>query len=211
MFDLLCLAGRPPDNERLWKSHLFDVVTRHERVLLTCLNPLYMMRISCLVNLVCRHRSSNATGRACWNADGLLSCSSSSISVASSMIGLSGGVAIARWPPESFTGAAAAAAAAAVAAVAPRCRRRRRARSWSGAHWPPRRPRRAGYAAGPSSRRVVGSGTYAGRKQKHVGQRKGAFKFFVAHGQGRTGNEFRPLKNWKFSPKSYTSKHIVPK
>lgn len=57
------------------------------------------MRISCLVNLVCRHRSSRATGRACWNADGLFSCSSSSISVASSMIGLSGGVAIARWPP----------------------------------------------------------------------------------------------------------------
>lgn len=58
-----------------------------------------MMRISCLVNLVCRHKSSRATGLACWNADGLLSCSSSSISVASSMIGLSGGVAIARWPP----------------------------------------------------------------------------------------------------------------
>lgn len=157
--DLLCLAGR------LWKSYPFEIgiVTRHERTLLTCLNPLYMMRISCLVNLVCRHRSSNATGRACWNADGLLSCSSSSISVASSMIGLSGGVAIARWPPESFTGAAAAAAGGA-AAVAPRCRRRhrRRARSWSGADWPPRRPRRAGYAAGPSSRRVVGSGTCAG-------------------------------------------------
>lgn len=65
----------------------------------TCLNPLYMMRISCRVNLVCRHRSSRATGLACGNADGLFSCSSSSISVASSMIGLSGGVAIARWPP----------------------------------------------------------------------------------------------------------------
>lgn len=58
-----------------------------------------MIRISCRVNLVCRHKSSRATGLACWNADGLLSCSSSSISVASSMIGLSGGVAIARWPP----------------------------------------------------------------------------------------------------------------
>lgn len=57
------------------------------------------MRISCLVNLVCRHKSSNATGLACWNTDGLFNCSSSSISVASSMIGLSGGVAIARWPP----------------------------------------------------------------------------------------------------------------
>lgn len=65
----------------------------------TCLKPLYMMRISCLVNLVCRHRSSRATGLGCGNADVLLSCSSSSISVASSMIGLSGGVAIARWPP----------------------------------------------------------------------------------------------------------------
>lgn len=65
----------------------------------TCLNPLYMMRISCLVNLVCRHRSSRATGLGCGNADVLFSCSSSSISVASSMIGLSGGVAIARWPP----------------------------------------------------------------------------------------------------------------
>lgn len=58
-----------------------------------------MMRISCLVNLVCRHRSSRATGLGCGNADVLFSCSSSSISVASSMIGLSGGVAIARWPP----------------------------------------------------------------------------------------------------------------
>lgn len=58
-----------------------------------------MMRISCLVNLVCRHRSSRATGLGCGNADVLLSCSSSSISVASSMIGLSGGVAISRWPP----------------------------------------------------------------------------------------------------------------
>lgn len=68
-------------------------------ITLTCLNPLYIIRISCLVNLVCRHKSSKATGLACWNADGLFSCSSSSISVASSMIGLSGGVAIARWPP----------------------------------------------------------------------------------------------------------------
>lgn len=65
----------------------------------TCLKPLYMMRISCLVNLVCRHRSSRATGLGCGNADVLFSCSSSSISVASSMIGLSGGVAISRWPP----------------------------------------------------------------------------------------------------------------
>lgn len=59
-----------------------------------------MTRISCRVNLVCRHRSSSATGLACWKADGLFSRSSSSIRVASSMIGLSGGVAIvARWPP----------------------------------------------------------------------------------------------------------------
>lgn len=58
-----------------------------------------MMRISCLVNLVCRHRSSRATGLGCGNADVLFNCSSSSMSVASSMIGLSGGVAIARWPP----------------------------------------------------------------------------------------------------------------
>lgn len=58
-----------------------------------------MMRISCLVNFVCRHKSSRATGLGCGNADVLFSCSSSSISVASSMIGLSGGVAIARWPP----------------------------------------------------------------------------------------------------------------
>lgn len=64
---------------------------------LTVLNPLYMILISCLVNLVSLQRSSRATGTGLGTLDG-------SISKTTSSIGLSDGVAMSSFYSSSNSG-----------------------------------------------------------------------------------------------------------